>query len=420
MSATVVTPVRKASLALRIALILTVVACAAWLGISRQFYADAIVDAFFALALASVIIIHLRVRPSWTDGALIVAGMCILGASHVAVAHEAPRIMAWFSFAGLTSFTILSIRSIWDFEQRSLLYAWVPAALFVASDYFASTMLAWTSRVQPRTLDLYLLSFDGSLGRLISFDVGRVYASVTWFHVCALIAYIGLALPIAMVYAGRLVRFRQGALPVMLAFVITGPVGIVLYNLFPACGPHDLLGAAFPFHPIADSDLQRLLLDPVAIQGPRNAMPSLHMSWTLLAWWYSRGLSWTERIVAFAFLAWTVVATLGTGEHYVADLIVAFPFSLMIQTLCLRDVRWRDSSRWIAFVAGASATVAWLIALRYAVQVFWYSPLIPWMLSAVTVAFVCWRQNLLARAGDVTARAPAVTEFGRSPAHAVR
>jgi len=397
-------PPSKAHVTLRAGLILLAFFCAAWLGLSRQFYTEAIVDAFFALALASVIIVHLRVHPSWLDAALIAAGAAALGTIHFAILHDAPKVMAWFSFAGLTSFTILSVRSIWGFEQRRLVYAWAPAALFVASDYFAATLLEWTSRTRHFTFDLYLLSFDASLGRLISFDVGRAYAQVPWFHICALIAYIGLALPIAMVYAGRLVRHGKAALPVMWAFIAAGPLGVVFYNVFPACGPRDLLRAAFPFNAAAIPDLSRLVLEPVAITGPRNAMPSLHLAWTLLAWWYSKGLSPLERIIAFAFLAWTAIATLGTGEHYLADLIVAFPFALMIQALCSAELRWTQSLRSASCLLGLGGTVVWLVLLRFTPRLFWLSPLLPWTLSAATVVGVCWQQARLS--AEVAAHDP--------------
>jgi hypothetical protein len=379
-------------------LTITAVGCAVALGVSRQFYDEALVDAFFGLALASVAIIHLRIRPKWMDAALIAAGTGVLGVMDFAILRYPPRVMAWFSFLGLASFCILSVRGIWEADRSFVLSAWVPAALFVVSDYFADVMLAWTSRAHPRTLDLFLLSFDGSLGVQPAFEVGRYYTGASWFHVCALIAYIGLALPIAMVYAGRLVRFRQAALPVMYAFLIVGPVGIVLYNFFPACGPHSLFGPAFPFRPFPLENLPRLVLEPVAIPGPRNAMPSLHLAWTLLAWWYSKGLSWIERAVAFAFLAWTVMATLGTGEHWFADLIVAFPFALAIQAVCASDVSWKDATRQTALALGLGGTACWLIALRYAPKLFWMSPLVPWTLSAATIALVSWRQMGLDRA----------------------
>ena len=368
------------------------------LGVSRQFYTEALVDAFFGLALASVIIIHLRLRPRWTDVVMIAAGAALLGLVDFGLLHYPPRIMAWFSFLGLSSFFILSVYGIWGANRRFFLCAWAPAALFVVSDYFADLMLAWTSKVHPRTLDLYLLSFDASLGTLLPFDVGRYYAQVAWLHICALIAYIGLALPIAMVYAGWLVRIREKALPVMSAFLIVGPAGILLYNCFPACGPRPLFGSAFPFQPVAIADMARLVLEPAAIQGPRNAIPSLHLAWTLLAWWYSRGLSRPERSLAFAFLAFTVVATLGTGEHWFIDLVVAFPYALTIQALCSQGASWTSRGRRSALAAGVLGTAAWLLALRFAPHLFWLSPAVPWTLCAATVGLTCWLQSNMVKA----------------------
>jgi len=307
-----------------------------------------------------------------------------------------------FSFLGLSSFVVMAIRSVWSADRRMLLYAWVPAALFVMSDYFASTMLQWTSALHPKTLDLYLLSFDGSLGVQASFYAGQLYVLVPWLHTCSLIAYIGLAIPIVTVYAGLLKRFKEKAFPAMLAFLVTGPLGILCYNLFPACGPHSLFQQGFPFHPFPFADLPRLALEPVALQSARNAMPSLHFAWTLLAWWYSRGLSWIERAVAFAFLGFTAFATLGIGEHWVADLIVAFPFAVMIQAACAYDVPWKDSRRKAAFFLGLACTLAWMFTLRFGTKLFWASPIVPWALSAATISLACIRQASLSRASDST------------------
>ncbi len=379
----------------KIVLTVLLVVAAVMLGVARQFYTEAMVDAFFAFALASVVIIHLRVRPRWLDVGLIAAGTALLAVVDFEVLHYPSRIMAWFSFLGLSSFVIMAVRSIWNQERRLLLYGWVPAALFVMSDYFASTMLAWTGSAHPKTLDLYLLSFDGSLRVQLAFIVGQYYARVSWFHISALLAYVGLAIPIAVVYAGRLLRLREGAFPCMLAFLVAGPLGILCYNLFPACGPHSLFGQAFPFHPLSVSDLPRLALEPVPILGARNAIPSLHLTWTLLAWWYSKGLSRIERLVALVFLALTALATLGTGEHWFVDLVVAFPFALMIQAICAYRVAWKEPRRVIAFVLGFGGTLAWLVALRYGTKLFWTSPIVPWALIVATIALVSLRQAKL-------------------------
>jgi hypothetical protein len=368
---------------------------AAMLGVGRQFYTEAMVDAFFAFALASVVIIHLRIRPRWSEVALITGGTAFLAVVDFQILHYPPRIMAWFSFLGLSSFVIMAVRSVWSPERRLLLDGWVPAALFVLSDYFASNMLERTANAHPKTLDLYLLSFDGSLRVQLAFLVGQYYSRIPWFHIAAILAYVGLAIPIAVVYAGRLVRYREGAFPSMLAFLIAGPLGILCYNLFPACGPHSLFAQAFPFHPLSATDLPRLALEPVPIAGARNAIPSLHLAWTLLAWWYSKGLSWIERCVALGFLALTALATLGTGEHWFVDLVVAFPFALMIQAACAYRLPWREPTRIAAFLLGSGATLGWLVTLRYGTKLFWTSPIVPWALVVATIALVCLRQAKL-------------------------
>jgi PAP2 superfamily protein len=390
----------RKKLLVQIFLTLLVLLSVAALGFSRQFYTEALDDAFFGLALASVVILHQRIRPSWPDAAWIAAGTIAFGIIDFHFLHYPLKVMAWFSFLGLTSFAIMAWRSIWGRERRKLLYAWVPAAAFVMSDYFASNMLEWTAKAHPKTLDLYLLSFDGSLRTQLAFGAGQLYARFPALHITALIAYIGLAIPITTIYAGRLMRFKEGAFPAMLALLITGPTGVLFYNLFPACGPHNVFGAGFPFHPFPITDLPRLVLEPVAFSGVRDAMPSLHLAWTLLVWWYSRGLSWIDRLVAIAFLALTAFATLGTGEHWFVDLIVAFPFALLIYALCAYQISWKDSRRLAGIVVGLGVTLAWLVTLRYGTKLFWTSPVVPWALSAVTIAFVCIRQAKLEHASD--------------------
>ena len=391
----------------RVLLTLLLIVCAAALAASFQFYREALVDTFFAFALASVLILHFRVRPDWRDIPLVLVSTAIFAAMDFRVLHYAPKIMAWVSFLGLSSYLIVAIRAIWAHgeERKILLYAWIPAVLFIISEYFASDMLTWTAAAHPKTLDFFLLSFDCSLRVQWSFVAGQAFARSPLLYTSSLIAYIGLALPIALVYAGRLVRVKQRAFSAMLAFLITGPVGILFYNLFPACGPHYLLGASFPFHPFPVDLARKLILEPVAIQGPRNAMPSLHMAWMILAWQYSRGLSRWERAIVLAFLALTVIATLGTGEHWFADLIVAFPFALMIQAICAYSLSWKDVSRLTAYFFGLLVTLVWLVTLRFTPDFFWMSPVIPWGLAAATIALSIIRMSELDRAVDRASQA---------------
>lgn len=376
--------------------------CAGGFAASPQIYREAIVSAFFSLALASVIVLHLRVRPNWQDALLILAGVAVLGLVDFGVFKYSRAIMAWLSFAGLTSLLILGVRAVWaEGEERKLLiYAWVPAVLFVSSEWFASSLLDWTSAAHPKTLDLYLFSFDSSMRVQLSFIVARWFWQWPWLRMVGATFYLGLPVAIALVYGGQLVRKREKAFPTMAAFLFTGPVGALFYNLFPAVSPKVLFGRNFPFNPLPVSQAMRLFLEPIPIQGPRNAIPSLHLAWTLLAWWYSRGLSWWERAVAMAFLAFTALATLGTGEHYFIDLVVAFPFALIMEAVCEYSVSWKDGRKLTAFLFGLFGTLGWFVALRFAGKFFWTSPLVPWVLAAATVALTILRHRELQHTVD--------------------
>jgi len=375
--------------AVRCTLTFLLIACAIWLGRSWQFYIEALASIFFACSLASVIVIHFRIVPSWPDALLVLCGTLFFAAIDFQVLHYRALFAAWLSFAGLSSLVVLGVRTIWaDGANRKLAsLAFFPALLLIVSEYFATTFLEWTAAAHPKVLDLYLYSFDASLGLQIPFLVGQRFALWPWLGRVSFLFYIGLPIPIALVYAGRVLRLGDKAVPSFVAFLATGPVGVLFYNLFPALGPAHLLLQGFPWHPLATRSVSRLLVEPVALPGAPNAIPSLHMAWVLLAWWYSRGLSLMERSVAMAFVLFTVLATLGTGEHYFVDLVVAFPFALLMEALCSASLSWKDRLRLAGTTAGLLGTLAWLAALRYGTHFFWRSPLLPWVVCACTIAF---------------------------------
>jgi hypothetical protein len=372
----------------KILLTVPLAAAFAWLACSATFYNEALVSAFFGLALASVLIIHFRIRPSWQDALLVLAVTLLLATVDFRVLHFKPAIMAWFSFAGMSSLLVFGLRTVWakDADRKLLLLGFVPALLFVTSEYFADNLLQWTSSLHPKVYDLYLFSFDASLHVQFPFLLGRAFLQWPTLRLAGLIFYIGLPIPIALIYAGRVLRLREKAISSFVAFLATGPAGVIFYNLLPALGPVHIFRQGFPWQPLSTEQAARLFLEPVAVAGPPNAIPSLHMAWVLLVWWYSRGLSWWERAIAFAFLFFTVLATMGTGEHYFVDLIVAFPFALGMEALCAFEWPWTERRRLAALAAGFLGTLAWLFVLRYGARFFWWNATVPWTLCAVTVA----------------------------------
>src|ERR1700722_766943 len=389
--------------------------CALRFGTSADFYNIAIISAYFAITLIGATIIHLRISPSLRDVVLVVAGTLAFAFIDFRLQHFEHAFFGWLSFAGISSLAIMGIESVWTEGEKckTHLLAFVPSLLFVTSEYFADNMLRWAATAHEKVYDLYLYSFDASLHVQIPFAIGRYFGQHRYFRHTALLAYIGLSVPIAVVYAGQVRRRGAKALQCFLTFVITGPMGILFYNAVPALGPAHLFQKNFPWHPLAIDQVRHLLLEPVSLLGPRNAIPSLHMAWVLLAWWYSRGLSAAERAVAMFYLVFVALATLGTGEHYFIDLVVAVPFALLMESLFAYDLRLSDSNRVRGVAFGLVSTCAWLAALRFTPRLFWSTPILPWTLCAATVAIALYFEMHLRHFGNSTPQVSPDSRDGR-------
>jgi hypothetical protein len=86
------------------------------------------------------------------------------------------------------------------------------------------------------------------------------------------------------------------------------------------------------------------------------------------------------------------------GEHYLIDLVVAFPFLLGMQAAWSTGVPWRAACRLQAIIAGFAATAVWFVALRWAIPAFLSSSALGWMAIAITVGGAVWLEQRLADA----------------------
>jgi hypothetical protein len=86
------------------------------------------------------------------------------------------------------------------------------------------------------------------------------------------------------------------------------------------------------------------------------------------------------------FVLFTFCATMGTGEHYFIDLVLACPFALFMQTLCAWPPAWKNRTALSAMLFALLTVLVWFGALRFAPHFFWISPVIPWVACAGTVA----------------------------------
>jgi hypothetical protein len=401
----------KLSVPIRIAFTLVVVAAALWAATNKRLYDIAVFNVLVSMGLAAIIVLHLRVKPSWRDAAGVAAGAGTLAVIDFKFLHYNFNAFGLLSFLGLASLVALAIRAAWSGGEEStrMRLAFMFAFLSLGVDAAAVLFHALTSKLNPKVLDLYLYSFDASLRVQLSFLMGQAYATWHRFGDAGMFIYIGLPVLLAMVAAGHLLHGSKAAIPAMAAFLVTAPVGVIFYNLFPALGPTYIFGPRFPWNPLTIDQAARLLLEPILVAGYRNAMPSLHIAWVLLAWWFSRGLSVWERSIAMVFVVFTALATLGSGEHYFIDLVVGFPFALFVYALCAFPLGWTQERK-VAFGLGLVLTLAWFAVLRQGVKLFWVSPILPWLACLVTVAAVVILQQRLEGASAKNASREAAPE----------
>ncbi len=382
----------KAAFYVRIALSLVVLEALVWASGSHGFFnANPFLGAF-AIAFFAKFLILLRTRLNWRELAglfILLTLLCGLAVYGYGYHLSWPVVLCLLGFATLGA---MALRVIWleGDERLTAVFTLLPCLIFLLAGWTGPAMLAWTGRRQPLVLDLSLYSFDASMHLQLPFLVGELFHRFWLLDFGASSVYVGLPIVIGLTYAGCLMSDRKNALPCLIALVIIGPVGVLFYNLFPAVGPAYLFGRNFPALPLSIEQARHLLVRPVAIAGLRNAMPSMHAAWVYIAFWFSRNLSRWEKGLAGFFLFFTLLATLGTGEHYFIDLLVAMPYALFILALTMLLVTGNVHKFAAPLATGLLTTFMWLGALRFAGDFFWFSPVVPWTACLVTGIGTLW------------------------------
>ncbi len=377
-----------------------VIVIVAAVALNRNFCNQCATDLFFSITLACTSIVFLYVRPL-AEALHVVVAAALLILLQCTALRVPLRIAPALALSGVSSLAFLAWQRIWsanEEDRERLHYAFLPPLLFVLLGYVGSAPLAITGRLHPKTLDMFLYSFDASMGVQPSFKAGQFVLRSRWLTRIALLFYLALPIPVMLVYAQQLVRRRSAAMAVFLGFFMAGPVAVVFYNLFPACGPIYLFGSRFPFAPPTGLQFKEMLVQPLLVSGARNAFPSLHLAWAVLAWWYAEGLSHWTKLFLLLFLAGTVLSTLGLGEHYFIDLIAAFPFALMIHAGCALKIPWTDRHRLIPLLNGTLLLLGWIALLRFGLRTVWVSPLVPWTLIGGTMVSCLTLERRLQRA----------------------
>jgi len=394
---------RSSSLALRATLSLVWIA----LVISGLLLAD-FNEPYLPFAIAGGLVFFLRGAPSRWE----IYSWLLISALFIKIIHL-PHVPFWIlrvasagAVLGFGALLLLGLRALWSEREsrENALALLVPALVLVLFIWASANGLKLSGRLSPETDDAWLYAFDGSLGFQPSFLLGRImYQSIVLTR-ATLLTYLSLPFAMALVCAWQIpVRTRRIAWNLLRVILLAGVAGWLLYNVVPATGPLYAFGRDFPWNTVSYQDLSTFKLEKMSLPLgiPRNGMPSLHMGWVVLLWWNSRGLPRALRGGLFLYLLLTLVATLGSGQHYLVDLVVSLPFALAVQStasLAFPDKTLPDKSRLVAAAGTAIAlTIAWLVVVRFGVPLALKSPIIPWTLVLGTTAVTLWLEGWISK-----------------------
>jgi hypothetical protein len=344
---------------------------------------------FLAFSVIGAGVVHFSTRPRPVEAVITavlasILGIAYVGSRGVIGQYPASGLVGPAAFLGLASMLVLGWKACRSTAAlHPLLLATFCPALVILTNVALAAIIPW----QPRVFDLFLYRFDGLLGIQSSFVAGRWFAASPFLENLCFLVYAALPLAELLIFLLFVRGQRMPANPLVL-FLVAGIAGFALYQVCPATGPVHVFGAEFPNYPPPALPVQTMILDDL----PRNAIPSLHSAWALLIWWSVRYCRNWIRCLTTVFLALTLLATLGLGEHYLIDLVVALPFAVSAMAACAGQYR--------RAIAAGSLTFAWLFYLRFGLPVFPVSPLGAWMAVLATLIV----SVVLAGAKDLSAR----------------
>jgi hypothetical protein len=342
---------------------------------------------FLAPALLGAVVIQIRTcrrRLELLATVLLAVGLVMARfGAHLRPLYDNPSSIG--IFIGLASLFVMGAKVVRtprpEMPQRIAAFSVALALpLFVI---VTAAVLPATAHAHAATLDRVLYAFDGSLGLQPSFVVGRLLSRLPWLGTLAEISYEQVPVAMLILYASTMGKAERRKPNLLLLFGVASLAGYLLYFLLPAAGPVYLFPSQFPNSP---PPLGGFAIVPTGLPAdvPRNAMPSLHMAWAVLLFWNARRFGIWLRAAYLLYLTLTVLITLGSGEHYLIDLVVALPFALAVQVGFSVPIHQlpRSPLLW----SGVAGVLAWLGFLRFAAPLWLGSVVLDRSMVIVTVA----------------------------------
>lgn len=273
---------------------------------------------------------------------------------------------SYLAGAGLLAMLFLGIEALRGARRRIARYLLGGVVLFVAFGVVTKSFLIYSSVQSTPALDWSALQLDrAAFG--FSPSAWAVHAAPpdSALRLALAIAYEVLPLAMFAVFALETRDPRRLPFGLFRGLLACGFAAALLYAITPVTGPMYALGAAFPdqLAPLLER-IPAWLATPPGQFAPRNGFPSFHLAWALLAVVLCWRFAWPVR-VAFALYALLMgAASMALGEHYLVDLVVAFPVLAAIAGLCIERLIWRSPARRRAVIGGIALYLAWAVLLR--------------------------------------------------------
>lgn len=321
----------------------------------------------WALPLEVVYMIGLPAQASWQDRFLCLGGG-IGFAGLLGLAH-----LAWADPERLT-------------QRRAKIYLRIAVGL-VLYPVYAGALLGVISHLNPQVYDAYAYNLEASLGWVPSVVNAQFQIQHPWFDWTVVAIYSRLPVWVILAFALGMLYPERTTFDLFLAFFVSGVLVFGFYHLLPLVGVDDFLGlqtwltAAPPLSVSWEPFSAPLFL-------PRTCIPSMHMTWILLAYFaalrISRRLGW----LYLAFVLATGLAAMGPHVgHYLLDFVPSFPFTLAMIALTSQPDRVNRAWQIFGLVAGLLGTGLYLAAIRWG-AVYWTERASAWWTVSLLLVLV--------------------------------
>ncbi len=293
---------------------------------------------------------------------------------------------AFHSFIGLGIFSVIAILIDKNEDRKNQNRQIINLLIFMMAFQFSVlSLLDLTIALHPKAWDPVVFLIDSSLGFKPSILVAQQVAGIPVLK--SVLEFVYAWSPMAILFLCGLQLRNKSMAPanILLIWAVSTIAGLLAYHLCPVAGPGHFFGPiVFPDHVPAINTISPYLnfVQP----SYRNGLPSMHFGMALMALFTARYQQSRLISVSFFIIAVLVMlSTLSTGEHYLIDLVVSFPFVVAIQSYCTHVDTAGQKLRMQAIIAGIGMWLMWVLLVRSGLTVFLNLPGFTWVVAALTV-----------------------------------